>query len=198
MLITNTTTDTIYGELQYKITTKDALLRLQVILGAEWRLVLEGATSLSMTQIVFAIEEMVHYYLSSGEWPDNNTEPEPITFSDMYLQKHSPPGKIAVSVALQEVSSGRIVRYLDKYPDEEDVKHLIQYMWEEGNYSCNCNRHSFFERALRGDPDYNPVSHECGDGAYKAFIVVDGEVLLDDCIDFKPEFLVDKVVPCQR
>ncbi len=36
---------------------------------------------------------------------------------------------------------------------EEEAKdgytpeYYIDWMWEEGNYSCNCNHHLFFERA---------------------------------------------------
>jgi hypothetical protein len=39
------------------------------------------------------------------------------------------------------------------------------YIWSEGNFSCDCNRHDFFERAA--DPDYEGDEDEpCGDERY--------------------------------
>ncbi len=36
--------------------------------------------------------------------------------------------------------------------------------WEEGNYSCDCNRYLFFERANGGNPSFDEF--ECSDGKY--------------------------------
>jgi hypothetical protein len=41
------------------------------------------------------------------------------------------------------------------------------FMYEEGNYSCDCNRHLFFHRAVGVEPD----DHDCGDGAYSVNLV---------------------------
>lgn len=35
------------------------------------------------------------------------------------------------------------------------------YIWEDGNYSCDCNRRLFFARAAREDEDL-----KCSDGLY--------------------------------
>ena len=42
----------------------------------------------------------------------------------------------------------------DDYPND--------FMWSEGNYSCDCNRHLFFQRAKNEDED----NAECGDDLY--------------------------------
>jgi hypothetical protein len=39
------------------------------------------------------------------------------------------------------------------------------FMWEEGNYSCDCNRKSFFQRAAAEDQD-DKEQRPCGDGGY--------------------------------
>lgn len=38
------------------------------------------------------------------------------------------------------------------------------YLWTEGNYGCDCNRHLFFERAIGVEPD----DEKCGDEKYSA------------------------------
>lgn len=38
------------------------------------------------------------------------------------------------------------------------------YLWTDGNYSCDCNRLLFFERAAGNDPDLE--EGKCGDGKY--------------------------------
>lgn len=40
-----------------------------------------------------------------------------------------------------------------------------EFMWTEGNYSCDCNRYLFFERAIGGTPGFD---QECGDTAFSA------------------------------
>lgn len=42
------------------------------------------------------------------------------------------------------------------------------YMWADGNYSCDCNRHLFFERAAGKEPEWN--EGKCGDDAYSVRI----------------------------
>lgn len=36
------------------------------------------------------------------------------------------------------------------------------FIWEEGNYGCDCNRHIFFQRAKNDDDD----DIQCGEGKY--------------------------------
>ncbi|HEX9812083.1 MAG TPA: hypothetical protein VGA88_08365 [Burkholderiales bacterium] len=40
------------------------------------------------------------------------------------------------------------------------------FLWTEGNYGCDCNRHLFFERAFGREPDDD--EHVCGDEKYTA------------------------------
>ena len=43
------------------------------------------------------------------------------------------------------------------------------YLWREGDYSCDCNRHLFFEEACGHDVDFD--DHACGEGEYAAIVV---------------------------
>lgn len=58
-------------------------------------------------------------------------------------------------------------------------EHLGVYIWEEGNYGCDCNRGLFFWRARHGigpDGGYNDPHTPCGhDRYYVLAINVDGQ-----------------------
>lgn len=62
------------------------------------------------------------------------------------------------------------------WPGEKDWEGTVLYLWSEGNYSCNCNRFLFFNRALgktEAEIDaLDPVKEgETGDcGNYEKFI----------------------------
>ena len=53
-----------------------------------------------------------------------------------------------------------------------------EYLWSEGNYSCDCNRALFFGYAEGGEGDECP----CGDGGYSVRIIAkhDGQELYRD------------------
>jgi hypothetical protein len=53
------------------------------------------------------------------------------------------------------------------------------YIWDEGNYSCDCNRALFFARA-KGEED--PENRPCGEEAYSVWITSadDGRELYRD------------------
>ncbi len=54
----------------------------------------------------------------------------------------------------------------------------LEYMWTEGNYSCDCNRRLFMCRAL-GEPE--PARDECGDSIRLERLTLDGvEVMLSE------------------
>jgi len=36
----------------------------------------------------------------------------------------------------------------DMWPGLNDWESTVRFLWEDGNYSCNCNRFLFFERAM--------------------------------------------------
>lgn len=65
----------------------------------------------------------------------------------------------------------------------EDKYWLSDFIWSEGNYACDCNRHLFFERAGEGveplnDPNF---SNDCSDGRYSVRIKdLNGELLYQD------------------
>lgn len=81
---------------------------------------------------------------------------------------------ITVQVEIKEVVSGEVATCFEEY--EDDL--LALYQWEEGNYSCDCNRILFFARAL-GFPDI--FDAPCGDEKYKVRLTdVNGEVLYSE------------------
>jgi hypothetical protein len=41
---------------------------------------------------------------------------------------------------------------------DEDIRHLVHYMWTEGNYSCDCNRFAFM-----GFEEPEDENFPCGD-----------------------------------
>lgn len=53
------------------------------------------------------------------------------------------------------------------------------YIWEDGNYSCDCNRRSFF---LRAADEEEPEENACGDGAFsvRLFDAQTGELVYQD------------------
>jgi len=70
---------------------------------------------------------------------------------------------VTVTAILRRVSDG-VVR---KYTADFDVSaEVVEFMFDAGNYSCDCNRALFFARA--GDEDEPDVP--CGDSAF----VLDG------------------------
>lgn len=62
-----------------------------------------------------------------------------------------------------------------------------EYMWVDGNYSCDCNRHLYFERAAGTELDWDDGG-ECGETRYSALYaeLSDGRrINLDD--DVQPD-----------
>ena len=57
---------------------------------------------------------------------------------------------------------------------------FYEFVWREGNFSCDCNRSLFFAQFT--DPDADEVDEaECGDGGYPVRITDDaGRVLMDE------------------
>lgn len=82
-----------------------------------------------------------------------------------------------IDVHMRRVADGqtRVFRHNALRDDDEPWSPFI---WEEGNFSCNCNRGQFFAGAGNEDDP----NHECGDGMYLVRIVrvSDGEVLYDE------------------
>lgn len=67
----------------------------------------------------------------------------------------------------------------------EDSHWYSDFIWSEGNYACDCNRHLFFERAGGYDPysdlNYGMDGGNCTDGNYSVRIKDDaGKLLYQD------------------
>lgn len=63
---------------------------------------------------------------------------------------------------------------------DEITEWLGDYMWADGNFSCDCNRSLFFDRAGSGpEPSLDEV--QCGNDAYSVRITDDaGGVVYED------------------
>lgn len=71
-----------------------------------------------------------------------------------------------IDVHLLEVATGERAVYQTETYDAADVQsgeidHGVRWMWDEGNYGCDCNRELFFCWAIGRD---EPDDLECGDG----------------------------------
>ena len=72
---------------------------------------------------------------------------------------------VAVIAEIRHNKTGVVMEYetneilFDGEPDPGD------YIWEAGNYSCDCNRRLFFARAAAKDENLN-MDSDCGEGEY--------------------------------
>jgi hypothetical protein len=74
-------------------------------------------------------------------------------------------------VEITDTKTGKVSIYRE-YWDEGSY-----FMWEEGNYACDCNRRLFFLRGQGIDADVDDAG-ECGDSQFKVCARdEDGEVL---------------------
>lgn len=64
---------------------------------------------------------------------------------------------------IQDTETNEVRHYKDSY-DWDDENHML-YMFQEGNYSCDCNRELFFQRA-KGEPETDLDEVKCGEGRY--------------------------------
>ena len=74
----------------------------------------------------------------------------------------------------------KLAKYANTY--EMNWDEGSDYLWTDGNYSCDCNRELFFCRAAAED---EPEEHACGESRFAALkailpdgteIEIDGEV----------------------
>lgn len=88
-----------------------------------------------------------------------------------------------VAVELKEVLTGRTVTHQIEWDfNRPDAEEALEFIFSEGNYSCDCNRELFFYRAL------DRLEHEIPDGGCgdKRFIVLavrrisDGKIFYQD------------------
>jgi hypothetical protein len=73
------------------------------------------------------------------------------------------PGRwVAVIVEIRENATGNVRIYHDNAWLEDRDHEPSTFIWDDGNYACDCNRATFFAEAV-GEPD---PDRECGDGAF--------------------------------
>lgn len=76
-----------------------------------------------------------------------------------------------VTIYIRKNATGEVRSYEDEMTFSDDQPF---YIWEEGNYSCDCNRSDFFRNAANeDDPDDIP----CSDGKYSVNIAANGEII---------------------
>lgn len=58
--------------------------------------------------------------------------------------------------------TSEVRQYKEKLNIEFGESHPNDYIWESGNYACDCNREIFFRKAGQEEK----IDHDCGDGKY--------------------------------
>lgn len=87
-------------------------------------------------------------------------------------------GARPVCVEVRNNATGE-VRVDKTHAWEDDEIGSSEYIWSEGNFSCDCNRSLFFARSAGGKPD--PSEATCGDDAFSVRIKdATGTVLYED------------------
>lgn len=86
---------------------------------------------------------------------------------------------VLVIAEIRHNESGVIREYQDSMCIDKGEYTPNCFMWEEGNYSCDCNRKLFFARAAGESEDWDS---ECSDGQYSVRIrnKKSGEVFYDE------------------
>lgn len=74
------------------------------------------------------------------------------------------PRWVCVVAHIRKNETGEVRRYDTEELLEEGDKHPSVFNWEENNFSCDCNRELFFERAARHEIDIDVT--KCSDGRY--------------------------------
>lgn len=95
---------------------------------------------------------------------------------------NEPAGNVLYNIVIRENATGRMVKYEDSHPywtDDESQHSGLRFMFEDGNYSCDCNRKLFFGRAQL--TEFTDEETPCGHNAYAVKItLMDGTVVLDE------------------
>ena len=90
----------------------------------------------------------------------------------------SPTVWVDVQIRHNATGEVRTIRQWMIY-DPEDGDTPSDYMYSDGNYSCDCNRHLFFHRANGAEPDEDCA---CGEVVYSVNLVnpKDGRVFYEE------------------
>ena len=82
-------------------------------------------------------------------------------------------------IEIRRNSDGVVRQYLDTHEWSENS----DFLWSEGNFACDCNRHIFFASAANESAE----NRECGDNSYSVRITDErGNVLYEDD-DWSPD-----------
>jgi hypothetical protein len=89
---------------------------------------------------------------------------------------------VSINVHIRKQSDGVVRVYKTDGLLDDDGEHLSTYIWEEGNFSCDCNRYLFYQRAVDADEDDNAPDGFCGEDKYRIWIVnpATGNIVYDE------------------
>jgi len=75
---------------------------------------------------------------------------------------------VEYSALIKNTATGESAWYRDNWDMANGGIATLQYLWEEGNFSCDCNRSSLFGQA-RGLPENDETYDDtpCSDGAFQ-------------------------------
>ena len=91
--------------------------------------------------------------------------------SYIFVEKEPPHNDslwVKIAVIIQDNKTKENVFYLEDACYDKEDKRASTWIWEEGNFSCDCNRYSFYQNA-KNLPDNDDF--ECSDGKYSVCII---------------------------
>jgi hypothetical protein len=99
----------------------------------------------------------------------------------MDIDKHK---YLRVQISITRVSDGKNATYWDDEGLYQNGEYDGTFIWEDGNFSCDCNRSIFFHKAL-GEPE--AVEAECGESKFRVDFIKDetGKIWYRDYVDTK-------------
>lgn len=78
-----------------------------------------------------------------------------------------------VIIYIRKNDTGEVRSYKDEMTFSDD-DYWPFYMWEEGSYSCDCNRSLFFAKVKEEPGDYED---SCSDDKYSVNIEANGDII---------------------
>lgn len=81
---------------------------------------------------------------------------------------------VPITARITSTKTGETRDYLTKLYTTVDYDGIFQ--WEEGNYSCDCNRYIFFENVIgRTYQDITEEERPCSDGLFTVELIRDSD-----------------------
>lgn len=86
---------------------------------------------------------------------------------------------VPVEVEIRENATLVVVNHSDELQHHQGEELPSVFNWEEGNYSCDCNRFLFFSRAMSIE---EPDDYPCSDGKFSVRICLKdtNEIIYDE------------------